>query len=138
MRILSPIGLTNNKLWVRNEQHGNLWIKSNFNLDPSFFNFTSYKIVFEALVGRGMRGDVALDEIEFTPNKLCSPVSEFGNTVTSYCDFETNACNYVTASNSTWYKWERKQPERVGGFLEQPNKDNTMQTKDGYYMRLRV
>ena len=49
---MSPYGLTNDKLWSRTEQHGNLWIKSNLNLEPSL-NLTSYKIVFEALVGKG-------------------------------------------------------------------------------------
>jgi hypothetical protein len=86
----------------------------------------------------GKRGDVALDEIEFTQNKRCSPISELGSSVTTYCDFQTDTCGFQTTSTSlASFKWERARPE-VLSFLEQPSKDNTLQTKDGYYMRLRV
>lgn len=80
---------------------------------------------------------MALDEIVFTPNKRCPPISEFGNLVTHYCDFETDICGYnVTGTaNNNYDKWVRAKPIYFFGQPDTPPTDNTLQTKEGYYMQ---
>lgn len=79
---------------------------------------------------------MAVDEIEFFPNKRCPPISEFGNTVTHYCDFETDDCGY-SISGTSGNKWQRSKPSNdVFGNL--PVIDNTLQTQDGYFFKSNV
>ena len=127
----TPIGLTGNPIWKRNIQHGDLWLKAHLTI-PISENVPNYRIVFEAILGSGYKGDVAIDEIVFQPNKKCSPVSEFANAVTHYCDFETNdACNYKNENSDV--DWIRTQATSGD-----PNVDNTYQTSQGHYMKLKV
>lgn len=95
-------------------------------------NIPNYRIAFEAIVGNGFKGDVAVDEITFLPNQKCKAISEFGNLVTHYCDFESSDCTYT---NELSGKWTRAKPSSIN---DDPNKDNTYQTKDGYYMQYKV
>jgi hypothetical protein len=83
---------------------------------------------------QGTKGDAAIDEIKLTPNKICAPVSEFGNLISHYCDFERDDnCNYVndTARDG---KWIRTKPRLSQFGFEEPNKDNTYQTREGKFM----
>jgi hypothetical protein len=127
----TPIGLTGNPLWKRTGQHGNVWLKAHLTL-PIDSKIPNYRIAIEAIVGKGNKGDVAIDEIVFTPNRQCSSVSEFGNLVTHYCDFETSTCNYL---NELTGKFNRAKPASTN---DDPNIDNTIQTLDGYYMQYKV
>ena len=131
VQLKTPAGLTGNPIWKRTTQHGNLWLKGHVTIPPAA-NFATYQIAFEAIVGKGKKGDVALDEIVFTPNKRCSPVSEFGSLVAHYCDFEdASICGYkidTVATNVA--KWSRVKPTTTSV----PNFDNTYQTVDGYFM----
>ncbi|CAF0741635.1 unnamed protein product, partial [Brachionus calyciflorus] len=131
IKILTPVGLTTEPIWKRTEQHGNLWLKGHVNLQSQ--NVPEYQIVFEAIAGTSYTGDVAIDEIEFIPNKRCPPISEFGNSVTHYCDFETDECGY-TITGGTVSKWQRSKPlSLILG--DQPPTDNTLQTLNGYYFK---
>lgn len=115
-----------------------MWLRANLNLEPPQ-NIPNYSIVFEAIVGSGYKGDVALDEIVFTPNKRCSPVSEFGDLVQHYCDFESNICGYNISGGSTLYnRWVRAKPTYYLGIPDTPPIDNTLQTRNGYYMQSHV
>ena len=82
--------MTGNSIWKRNQQHGNIWLKAHitsyyifisiiilfvFNLFifhltvPVSSNIQNYRIAIEAIVGKGARGDVAIDEIAFYSNQ---------------------------------------------------------------------
>jgi hypothetical protein len=110
---------------MRDQQHGNVWLKAHVTLRPNT-NLTSYKLVFEAMIGNGIKGDVALDELVFTPNAQCPPISEQGDIVTQYCDFETDTCQF-TVSGASNFQWKRTQ-----------GTDNTLQTNEGNFMKLTV
>ena len=87
----------------------------------------------------GKPGDIALDEIVLIPNRRCSPVSQFGDLVTHYCDFETDTCDYTIEPADADVKWQRSLPQQVfPGLYESPWTDNTLQTTNGYFMRLTV
>jgi len=128
----TAIGLTGNPLWKRTGQHGDIWLKAHLTLPIVSSNIPNYRIAIEAIVGKGKKGDVAVDEIVFTPNRQCSPVSEFGSLVNHYCDFEANVCNYL---NELSGKFDRAKPVSKN---DDPNKDNTLQTIGGYYMKYQV
>lgn len=91
-------------------------------------------------VKKGKRGDIALDEIVLTLNRRCSPISDFGDLVTHYCDFETDTCQYeIEPKDDNESTWTRVQPQSaIPGFNEPPFTDHTLLTSDGYYMKLRV
>jgi hypothetical protein len=62
-------------------------------------------------------------------------VSEFGSLISHYCDFESSdVCGYqidnlnLTSSVS----WKRSKADGI------PDKDNTYQTRNGYFMQYKV
>jgi len=133
VQLQTSFGLTGKPIWRRDQQHGNVWLRAHVKLSPAnITNIANYRIAIEGIVGKGFKGDVAVDELVFTPNKPCSPVSEFGDLVVHYCDFETNDCNY---KNELSGRFLRAKPLSIN---DDPNKDNTYQTKDGIYMQYKV
>ena len=94
------------------------------------------------LINQGYLGDVAIDEIVFTPNRRCTPVAELGelgDVVKHYCDFEFDTCGYTndTVGTQKWYRM-KPAPPLLGIITDSPAVDNTYQTRDGYYMQYRV
>ena len=85
---------------------------------------------------KGGRGDVALDEIVFAPNRRCTPVAELDG-INHYCDFEIDTCGYINDNTAT-EKWNRYSPGSALIQLNAPLVDNTYQTKLGNYMQYRV
>jgi hypothetical protein len=114
-------------IWRRNQQHGNIWLRAHVSVEP----FTEpYSFVFEAVVGRGSKGNVAIDELVFTENKRCLPIAEVSHLVGHYCDFESeDICNY-TANPKTWARAKPfTEPQKY------PKYDNTYQTSAGSFIQ---
>ncbi|CAF0741650.1 unnamed protein product, partial [Brachionus calyciflorus] len=133
VKLMTSLGLQDQALWTRNDQHGNVWLKAHLNLNP-LPNNLEYKIVFEAVAGKSYTGDVAIDEIEFIPNRRCPPISELGSLVTFSCDFEDDLCGFIAENTTNKNKWQRAKPI-VALFSDNPAFDNTLQTRDGYYLQ---
>lgn len=49
IQLLTELGFTGQKLWVRNRQHGYIWVKANVNLIAPK-NMKKYNVVFEATI----------------------------------------------------------------------------------------
>ncbi len=118
-------------IWRRNQQHGNIWLRAHVTVE----SFTeAYSFVFEAVVGKGYKGNVAIDEIVFTENRRCLPIAEVSDLVGHYCDFEgqaaNNICNYTVLDANTWTK-----AKPMIGFGRYPKYDNTYQTSVGSFMQ---
>lgn len=129
---LNGIGASQNPIWKRDKQHGNVWLKGHVTI-PASNAYQNYRIVFEGIVGKGYRGDVAIDEITFLPNRRCPPTSEYGLAVTHYCDFEDpNLCGYKNdeSGGGSW-KWLSA---RNQSFINVPPYDHTYETPNGYFM----
>ena len=47
------VGLIERPLWLRNRQLGNLWLRGHATIPPSE-SFSSYSVVFEGIVGKGI------------------------------------------------------------------------------------
>lgn len=54
IQLLTELGFTGEKVWLRNRQHGNIWIKESVNLVAPL-NMKKYNIVFEAIAGKGKK-----------------------------------------------------------------------------------
>ncbi|XP_077978870.1 MAM and LDL-receptor class A domain-containing protein 1-like [Glandiceps talaboti] len=55
----------NDLVWTRSGNHGDMWIREEIVIDQASEN---WQILFEAIVGSGLRGYIALDDITFTPD----------------------------------------------------------------------
>lgn len=150
MDAMSPNGTILKTLWRRDRQLGYIWLRAHITLNK-LDDSSPYGLVFQALVGKGsaqfvppksvpelyyyfeypqgIRGDVAIDEILFTPNRQCSPTAEISDLVGHYCDFETpESCGYNVPT-----PWRITKPQ-VGPLLY-PKFDNTYRTSEGYFLQ---
>ncbi|RMZ97804.1 MAM and LDL-receptor class A domain-containing 2-like [Brachionus plicatilis] len=122
VKLQTVFGIQSESLWSRNEQHGNAWLKAHLNIQP-LENNLQYQILMEAIAGDSYTGDVAIDEIEFLPNRKCPPISELDD-----------LCGFVPENTTNKNRWQRAKP--LGGlFFDKPNVDNTLQTEQGYYLQ---
>lgn len=80
---------------------------------------------------------MAIDEIEFIPGRKCPSISELGSAVTFSCDFENDLCGFTPENTTNKNKWQRAKP-LSGLITDNPSIDNTLQTKEGYYLQSQV
>ena len=113
-------------LWTLSGQQGNTWLNARVSLSKS--PNRNYWIVFEGVRGNGYRGDIAIDDIQFTnadcrilpakarPSKptLPPPTTRFTLPPTIppslyNCDFENGFCNYTQERITDIFNWTRHQ-----------------------------
>lgn len=113
-------------LWTLSGQQGNTWLNGMVSLSKS--PNRNYWIVFEGVRGNGYRGDIAIDDIQFTnadctirpakasPSKptLPPPTTRFTLPPTIppslyNCDFENGFCNYTQEVITDIFNWTRNQ-----------------------------
>ncbi|KAK3744940.1 hypothetical protein QZH41_020411, partial [Actinostola sp. cb2023] len=134
-------GVMQQLLWQQDGNQGDRWHDAEFLIDC---NVTAYQVEIEATVG-GWRGDIAIDEIEFTPGS-CPPkpiiminynytgplakappmLPEFNG----FCSFAKSFCawkNDIEEDFFDWTRYEGKSPTDCTG----PKFDYT---GEGYYL----
>lgn len=121
-------------LWTLSGQQGRNWLNGRVSLskNPS----REYWVVFEGVRGNGYRGDIAIDDIQFTsqdcsiipakanPNKptATTPVVTTRFTLPPTlppslynCDFESGLCNYTQEHITDVFNWTRHQRGTYSG-----------------------
>lgn len=130
-------------LWTLSGQQGNTWLNARVSLSKS--PNRNYWIVFEGVRGNGYRGDIAIDDIQFTnadcrilpakarPSKptLPPPTTRFTLPPTIppslyNCDFENGFCNYTQEHITDVFNWTRRQGGTSSGGTG-PVRDHTKQ-----------
>ncbi|XP_078483559.1 MAM and LDL-receptor class A domain-containing protein 1-like isoform X2 [Ciona intestinalis] len=117
------VGDTNNNVvwWQLLGDQGQHWNEAQVTIT----SHTNYHIYFEAIVGKGVNGDIAIDDVQFTPGISCSrgiiyPLSAlpivFPTIPTTtplppipgfQCDFESDLCGWVNSADDL-FDWNRR------------------------------
>ncbi|CAF3933397.1 unnamed protein product [Rotaria magnacalcarata] len=132
-------------VWTKSGTHGNQWHRATqtlYNLNST--DMYGWRIAFDGVVGDGFLGDIALDDIAWSPNTICSaeeitttlsqPVASTTYPPTIYdCNFECNCtCNWKN-DNTTKFTWTVTQAMVWSSGLVHDS-DHTTGTTFGYYM----
>ncbi|XP_071486324.1 MAM and LDL-receptor class A domain-containing protein 1-like [Diadema antillarum] len=107
-------------LWSVSGNLGNAWYGQQVTITSSL----PYHLVFEAVVGQGELGDIAVDEIDYRDGVCDDSVS---------CDFERDMClwrNTPYGDNFDWIRQSGGTPSTGTG----PLADHTLGTSLGFYM----
>lgn len=105
-------------VWTKSGTQGNQWrraVQTLYNLNSS--DIYGWRIAFEAAVGKGYLGDIALDDIL---------LSQSACPATRTCNFELNLCDYQANPAGSWV---RQQATNLSNFI---NQDHTSSTSLGY------
>ncbi|ESO01676.1 hypothetical protein HELRODRAFT_174638 [Helobdella robusta] len=72
LNVIAKIPDTNEEdnLWRASGNQGNVWIQAKVNVQKEFVR-AGYKLIFEATIGRGLTGEIAIDDFKIT-NGVCS------------------------------------------------------------------
>ncbi len=83
------------KLWSENVNNGNVWKYGSVTINNNFTE-PDYKILVEGVVGSGMQGDIAVDDLKFSDNICPTPPSECAfKCSNSTCLPDTKVCNFI-------------------------------------------
>ncbi|CAF3418653.1 unnamed protein product [Rotaria socialis] len=132
-------------VWTKSGAHGNQWHRATHTLDNlNSTGMYGWRIAFDGVVGGGFLGDIALDDIGWSPNTICSaekitttlsqPVASTTYPPTIYdCNFECNCtCNWKN-DNTTNFTWAVTQAMIwSSGIVD--DSDHTTGATFGYYM----
>ncbi|GFR70361.1 MAM and LDL-receptor class A domain-containing protein 1 [Elysia marginata] len=121
--------------WLRQGSQDKAWKKASVHFPGGQ---SSYQIQFEATVGSGARGDIAIDDVSVTSGNctLCADpkTCDFAKSgvPVATCDFENGLCNYQqeTTDVFNWSRHTGRTPSSSTG----PNVDHTYGTDFGNYM----
>ena len=96
-------------------QDNNIWKKADVLLaEPDFGQ--EFRLAIEATVAEGQHGDIAIDDVTFTPGCVIKEDTSTTSTTTAEhnnpdvefeCDFEKDQCGWVEGTTNEAYKWER-------------------------------
>ncbi|RNA26976.1 MAM and LDL-receptor class A domain-containing 2-like [Brachionus plicatilis] len=125
------------KIWNISGNLGNKWMLGQVTI-PS--NTKYFDVLFEATIGNGYLGNIALDDVEFVNGGTC----EYYNSTTTQkpttteakpfelkCDFENSFCDWSN-DPSIGAQWRRQNGQNAK-FGQAPLTDVTLQSSYGYY-----
>lgn len=123
-------GAADGVIWELSGEAGNAWYQGQVPIS----SFTSFKIVFEGEIGRNNLGDIAIDDISFSPGP-CPSAPQTAAGLSGDCTFEIDECgwsNIRPAARSDEMDWER----RLGSNARTPIPDHTLGAATGNFMTL--
>ncbi|XP_021968384.1 MAM and LDL-receptor class A domain-containing protein 1 isoform X2 [Folsomia candida] len=114
--------------WQLSGEAGNAWYQGQVPIS----SFTSFKILFEGEVGRNNLGDIAIDDISFSPGP-CPSAPQTAAGLSGDCTFEIDECGWANVAGRTdEMDWER----RLGSNARTPISDHTLGAATGNFMTL--
>ncbi len=121
-------------------QQGFQWKKLEIDIS-SFFKF---RLVLEAVIGDGILGDIAIDDISFIENISCKIITNPPLTTTTTYPSAEYDCNFESGSTCQWsldltndINWKIQQGASDVLFTG-PSADHTLQTAAGYYAYIKT
>ncbi|CAF1276484.1 unnamed protein product [Adineta steineri] len=108
-------------LWSRSANIGDVWRKALVSTEYT----VPFRIIFEGVIGNGIEGDIAIDDIQ----RLSKSCKEPNN-----CDFEDdNLCGWENIKTDQ-FDWEiTSGASSTGTFASSPLSDHTLGTDEGSY-----
>ncbi|EDV21956.1 uncharacterized protein TRIADDRAFT_59472 [Trichoplax adhaerens] len=113
-------GTLSNPRWRRTGNQGNQWLYGRVTLRSYI---SSWRAVFDASVGNGIQGDIAIDDVGLTAGACPGPAD---------CDFESSLCTWANSLSNdiNWIRGSGDTPSANTG----PSIDHTLGTRFGHYM----
>ncbi|XP_022097778.1 MAM and LDL-receptor class A domain-containing protein 1-like isoform X1 [Acanthaster planci] len=112
-------GNRGSSVWSRSTSGYNLWRIAEVTVQTSY----PYRVVFEGIIGNGIQGDIALDDIDFS-NQACS--------LPATCNFESDFCTFANIHQDT-FDWTRNNGATASSQTGPPT-DHTLGNIYGYYV----
>ncbi|KAJ8029935.1 MAM and LDL-receptor class A domain-containing protein 2 [Holothuria leucospilota] len=133
---VSYTSLPDTPSWTTSGNQGNYWHRATYTIPRKQ---TQFRVIFEAQNGVKERDDVALDDVMLYASEDCPDFTTNAPPPTTRpelvenvnCDFETDWCGYVQATDDL-FDWMRHSGP-TSSFGSGPNVDHTTGTADGYY-----
>ncbi|CAF3894466.1 unnamed protein product [Adineta steineri] len=109
-------------LWSRSANIGDVWRKALVSTEYT----VPFRIIFEGVIGNGIEGDIAIDDIQ----RLSKSCKEPNN-----CDFEDDTlCGWKNIQTDQ-FDWEiTSGASSIGTFASGPFQDHTLGTDEGSYV----
>ncbi|XP_033124021.1 MAM and LDL-receptor class A domain-containing protein 1-like isoform X2 [Anneissia japonica] len=120
--IVNTAGTVGIPAWTESNDQGNIWRLGQIPVETN----STYKIVFEGIVGSSHTGDIALDDVRFTDGACLRDAQ-------TKCDFEDPYICYFNQDELDDFDWIRTSgPTPTSG--TGPSYDHTYGTLQGSYM----
>ncbi len=130
-------------LFKRSGQQGSNWIMGNMTLPPQVMEGLYSDFIFEATIGSSVLGNIALDDIDYTPGFSCEYLASTTRppptTTTLSPIYEELTCDFDSGNFCGWYAevasdiaWVRRN-SLTSQYGSSPLNDNTKQSSTGFY-----
>lgn len=119
----------NREVWSLTGEAGNVWHQGQLTVASP----TPFRVVFEAATGRNHLGDIAIDDVSFSPGP-CPSAPQAAASHQGDCNFEADECGWSNAGSreaSDEIDWSRMPAESS---RQAPFKDHTTHTGKGFVM----
>lgn len=117
--------------------HGDIWLRESVSMTPSSQDFG---LIFEASVGGGYQGDIALDDVSFSPGCPGIAHKHMDTSDTVYdkadCDFEYGFCGWENDYFNP-LPWVRNQGKTLSKHTG-PKTDFSVGTESGHYIYFEI
>ncbi|XP_015520963.2 MAM and LDL-receptor class A domain-containing protein 1-like [Neodiprion lecontei] len=90
------------EVWGLSGNAGNAWFMS----EVTISSLDEYQIMFEASVGNTAMGDIAIDDVAFTPG-ACPVSPQVAAPSIRDCTFEVDECDWINSRDPDRVEWER-------------------------------
>ncbi|EDO47787.1 predicted protein [Nematostella vectensis] len=124
-------------IWSLSGNFGDQWMNGQAPISSTGW----YQIVFEGMKGRGISGDIAIDDVTYT-NTRCSVLPSIAVPPTAppttpppiinNCTFEQGLCSWTNLGGDQ-FDWTRSRGS-TGSWNTGPATDHTLGTRQGYYI----
>ncbi|XP_012277059.1 MAM and LDL-receptor class A domain-containing protein 1 [Orussus abietinus] len=90
------------EMWALGGNAGNAWFMS----EVTVSSLEDFQLIFEASVGNTGMGDIAIDDVTFTPGP-CPVSPQVAARVPRDCTFEIDECDWINSRDPDRVEWER-------------------------------
>ncbi|ESO97870.1 hypothetical protein LOTGIDRAFT_152977 [Lottia gigantea] len=112
-----------NVIWTQTGNHGNMWTQGKVTLDSRKIT-KSFQVVFEGVVGNGIQGDIAIDDVSIVDG-ACTNAGQ--------CSFENGLCSWTNLQTGDDFDWIVGNGGTTSKYTG-PTTDNTFKTTSGHYI----
>ncbi|CAF4987055.1 unnamed protein product, partial [Rotaria sp. Silwood1] len=108
-------------LWSHGANIGDIWRKAHIATEYT----TPFRIIFEGIIGNGIKGDIAIDDIRRLPQS-CKDSNN--------CDFEDDTfCGWENVKKTDDFDWQLTRGQSSAELITGPLVDHTLGTTSGVY-----
>ncbi|XP_012264977.2 MAM and LDL-receptor class A domain-containing protein 1-like [Athalia rosae] len=121
------------EIWGLSGNAGNAWFMS----EVTISSLDDYQIMFEASVGNTAMGDIAIDDVAFTPG-ACPVSPQVAAPSVRDCTFEVDECDWINSRDPDRVEWERVSTQALSARNQRKPYSNghTVSRRNEYFLGL--